>query len=192
LRNLFRAEGTRLSSPRLRGFSSERRAKSVAVIATYGYDGRLSDHFRVRSVSAPRCVTVGKSVRMRMGRRSRCILLLSTGLFILALIGVPRTAHATCGDYLDRTGSTRLGHTSPMSETELPVLPCHGPHCSSSRPTPIPVPAPERIVQDRLAVLLSDNSELGQRSNPLDVLMLDLYTSPLADGIFHPPRSRAL
>lgn len=80
---------------------------------------------------------------------------------VLALLAIwltaPRTAGASCGDYLAHIQNPFVADrmAAESQESPVPMRPCQGPSCRrSDAPIPMPTPAPVRLLGERWAMVL--------------------------------------
>jgi hypothetical protein len=122
---------------------------------------------------------------------------LTTGAALALLVAgflAPTPARASCGDYIDMSGSHAAmtgaspermpGHDLPQA----PPRPCSGPHCSKApfTPAPTPVSAPDRDERWGLGLVLPflgdvDSGLLPSANDPAQPVHHPAR-------IYHPPR----
>ena len=106
----------------------------------------------------------------------------------------PRTASASCGDYLAHHNPLALhrmlsGNTAE-THTPVPIRPCDGPSCRrNDAPLPAPVPAPVRFMGERWATVLDGTLDLPE-SNSFFVLNAEEFcTDALPARLDRPPKA---
>jgi hypothetical protein len=121
----------------------------------------------------------------------RSLLLLPGTLlaFLVAALGAPATAHASCGDYVVLGSPTT--HAAVPSHADHPRKlpePCHGPACSRGTlppllPPAVSVPTPEEWTLPAVERLAASPDPSGWCPEPAAQRPRKSSTS-----IFHPPR----
>lgn len=127
--------------------------------------------------------------------RGRCFSVLG-GLCLLAvsLVGVPKSADASCGDYLAHPQHPMMaGHPAMNSpaKSDGPIVPppCHGPSCRrSDAPMPVPTPAPTRLIGERWAAVLEFDVVLPTATTLFPALAEEVCLSALPARLDRPPK----
>jgi hypothetical protein len=128
----------------------------------------------------------------------RRVLLVTLALTLAALL-MPATARAGCGDYVTRGGSalTHPDNHSPAQgakaiasdrATNIPCVPCRGPHCSRGTPPPSAPVASARVIVQEWACMatLHFMPTVCPAFSPQDEP--EYISCNFLSSIFHPPR----
>lgn len=114
-------------------------------------------------------------------------------LAAFACLFAPRTAFATCGDYLHILPA---GASAPSAEADKqdapkpsPAAPCRGSNCSRGSEPVVPPSAPPAPTQPPTDLILTLDSECDHPGSGIVELSSDGRSSCNPLSIFHPPRS---
>lgn len=115
-------------------------------------------------------------------------------LLLAGTILMPRTASASCGDYLAHHNPLALhrimsGKASESSTPE-PIRPCDGPSCRrNDAPLPAPTPAPVRLIGERWANVLEETLDLSENASFFVLIAEDFCTDAPSARLDRPPRA---
>ena len=149
--------------------------------------GRVSDSFSC----------VGKSNRMIGIKRGLWMLVVMSAA--LTMLASPRSAQASCGDYV------QVGSHTPMSQAHEPMSaggesqnrdahpihrPCSGPRCSENHKplTPPPAAPPISVEEERWVQFALVDLSAGTASFLLPLELIALHPQHHQRSVYHPPR----